>query len=53
MPTKTYSSAEDKAFFLEIIALPVLRIASALLFLQLQNHPQRERIVGLLRTLGT
>lgn len=53
MPTRTYSLAEDRAFFLSIIALPVLRIASALLFLQLQKHPQREQIAALLRGIGT
>jgi hypothetical protein len=53
MPTKTYSPAEDRAFFLAIIGLPVLRIASALLFLQLQKHPSRDQIVALIRTLGT
>jgi len=53
VPTKTFTPAEDRAFFLEIAALPILRIVSALLFLQLRHLLNREQIIATLKGIGT
>jgi hypothetical protein len=51
MPKNDFTPAQDHALMLAIMALPVQRIAAALLFLALRNISTRVAIVQLLAGL--
>jgi hypothetical protein len=52
VPRPQYSAADDKAFFAEIVALPVAHIAAAMLFLMLRSAANREALIALLKLQG-
>jgi hypothetical protein len=47
-----FTPAQDRALFAAILALPVQRIACAILFLSLWKLPDRDRIVALIAAGG-
>jgi hypothetical protein len=50
---KQFTPQDDKAFFLEIVALPAQRLLSILVFIALRRDPSRERMLQVLKALGT
>ncbi len=52
MPGIRFTTAQDRALFAALLALPVAKIAAAILFLQLRRLPDRDKLVQYLQGLS-
>jgi hypothetical protein len=50
MPVKKFTFAQDKALFVQIESLPILKVTAAILFILLRENPNRDDIIAQIKS---